>query len=290
MMPPDEIEFGIRGQSMKVTFTGTGGGGSYAHDRGGASVMLENDGGVILLDCGPGVLRRVFRSGVDVGDINAVFITHLHYDHSVGLPELFNMFGRRRADPPRIFGPKGIAEYVANSKKLIITNGMKELPEGLQLLRGEEITPGETYEVGGFMADAIEVPHDPLIQALAWRFRSDGVNVVVSGDQATDDKLMVPFSSDADLLVHEAHTKQGIEEQAAKLPNADRRALFIRTFPVAHSEVSSAAKVAAEASVKRLALTALLPFEDESVLVNLAKEHYKGEVFVAQVGESLEIS
>jgi ribonuclease BN (tRNA processing enzyme) len=115
------------------------------------------------------------------------------------------------------------------------------------------------------------------------------VNVVVSGDQATDDKLMVPFSSDADLLVHEAHTKQGIEEQAAKLPNADRRAIFIRTFPVSHSEVSAAAKVAEQAGVKRLALTALLPFEDETELVNSAREHYNGDVFVAQAGESLEI-
>ena len=289
MMPPGEIEFGMRGQSMKVTFTGTGGGGSYAHDRGGASVLLENDGGVILIDCGPGVMRRVFRSGVDIGEINAVFITHLHYGHAIGLAELFNMFGRRRGDPPRIFGPRDITEYVENCKKLIITNGMKELPEGLQQLQGQEITPGEIYEVGGFTADAIEVPHDPLIQALAWRFRSEGVNVVVSGDQATDDKLMVPFASNADLLVHEAHTKQGIETQAATLQKAERRALFMSAFPNAHSDVSAAAKVAEQAGAKRLALTALLPTEDEALLVNSAREHYSGEVFVAQPGESLEI-
>ena len=274
---------------MKVTFTGTGGGGSYAHDRGGASVMLENDGGVILLDCGPGVMRRVFRAGIDIGDINAVFITHLHYDHAIGLAELFNMFGRRRGDPPRIFGPKGIAEYVETCKKLIITNGMKELPEGLQQLHGEEITPGETYEIVGFAADAIEVPHDPLIQALAWRFRSDDTIVVVSGDQATDDKLMVPFATNADLLVHEAHTELGVEAQAAGIPKAERRALFMSVFPHAHSEVSAAAKVAEQAGAKLLALTALLPTEDEALLVSSAREHYSGDVFVAQPGESLEI-
>jgi ribonuclease BN (tRNA processing enzyme) len=289
MMPPGEIEFGIRGQSMKVTFTGTGGGGSYAHDRGGASVMLENDAGVILLDCGPGVMRRVFRASVDIGDIGAVFITHLHYDHAIGLAELFNMFGRRRGDPPRIFGPRGITEYVENCKKLIITNGLKELPEGLQQLRGEEIVLGEIYDVAGFAADAIEVPHDPLIQALAWRFRSDETTVVVSGDQATDDKLMVPFASNADLLVHEAHTKNGIEEQASTMAQAKRRALFMNTFPKAHSEVSTAAKVAEQAGAKRLALTALLPTEDEVLLVSSAREHYSGELFVAQPGESLEI-
>jgi ribonuclease BN (tRNA processing enzyme) len=289
MMPPDEMAFGIRGQSMKVTFTGTGAGTGYDHDRGGASVMLENDGGVILLDCGPGVMRPVYQSGVSIGDINAVFITHLYFDHAVDLPELFNMFGRSLADPPRIFGPRGIVEYVENSKKLIVVNGLKELTEGLQQLRGEEIAPSEAYEVTGFTADAIEVPHDPLVQALAWRFRSDGMNVVVSGDQATDDTLMVPFSSDADLLVHEAHTKEVIEKQAAKMPKAEVRAKFINSFSYSHSEVSSAAKVAERTGVKRLALTALLPLEDETVLVNLAKDHYNGEVFVANTGESLEI-
>jgi ribonuclease Z len=172
---------------------------------------------------------------------------------------------------------------------LIVVNGLKELTESLQQLRGEEIAPGETYEVAGFTTDAIEVPHEPLVQALAWRFRSDGVNVAVSGDQATDDKLMVPFSSDADLLVHEAHTKEVVEAQAAKMPEAEPRAIFINSFSHSHSEVSAAAKVAERSDVKRLALTGLLPLEDETVLVNLAKEHYKGKVFVAQIGESLEI-
>ena len=141
----------------------------------------------------------------------------------------------------------------------------------------------------GFAADAIAVPNDPLIQALAWRFRSDETTVVVSGDQATDDKLMVPFASNADLLVHEAHTKNGIEEQASTMAQAKRRALFMNTFPKAHSEVSTAAKVAEQAGAKRLALTALLPTEDEVLLVSSAREHYSGELFVAQPGESLEI-
>ena len=111
---------------MKITFTGTGGGGAYHHDRGGASVMIEGDGGIILFDCGNGVMRQVFRSGVDVGDIKAVFISHLHYDHTVALPEFFNMLGRRKGDPPKVFGPAGIAEYVENSKKLIIINELMD--------------------------------------------------------------------------------------------------------------------------------------------------------------------
>lgn len=48
-------------------------------------------------------------------------------------------------------------------------------------------------------------------------------------------------------------------------------------------------KIAEEARVKRLALTHLLSVAGEIVLVGTGKEHYSGEVFAAQVGESLEI-
>ncbi len=274
---------------MKITFTGTGGGGGYHHDRGGASVMIEGDGGIILFDCGNGVMRQVFRSGVDVGDIKAVFISHLHYDHTVALPEFFNMLGRRKGDPPKVFGPAGIAEYVENSKKLIIINGIDGLPESLQKLHGEEIRIGETYQVAGFMADAIEVPHDPLIQALSWRFRSDDQTVVVSGDLATDEEFMVPFASDADLLVHEAHTYEALDSMLASFPSKERKERARNGFLHTHSEVSVVAKVAEKARVKRLALTALIAPEDEVVLVESAKEHYAGDVFAAQVGKSLEI-
>ena len=121
---------------MKITFTGTGAGAGYQHDRGGASVMIEGDDGIILFDCGPGVMRRIFRAGVNVGDIKAIFISHLHFDHTVALPEFFNLLGRRSDDPPRIFGPVGIADFVENAKKLIIISGIDGLPGRLQELHG----------------------------------------------------------------------------------------------------------------------------------------------------------
>ena len=234
-------------------------------------------------------MRRVVRSGVEVGDISAVFITHLHYDHAVSLPELFNMFGRRRADPPRVFGPSGIAEYVENCKKLIIANGLNGLTESLQQLHGEQITPGEKYEVPGFLADAIEVPHDPLIQALAWRFRSGDTTVVVSGDLVTGEELMAPFASGADLLIHESYSNEALETFVSNFSQPERQARIRKSFSSTHSEISTVAKVAEKAQVNRLALTALLASENENRLINTASKHYGGEVFAAQAGESLEI-
>jgi ribonuclease BN (tRNA processing enzyme) len=274
---------------MKITFTGTGGGGGYQLDRGGASVMIEGDGGTILLDCGNGVMRRIHRSGVGAENIKAIFISHLHYDHTIALPEFFNILGRRMAEAPRIFGPAGITEFVENAKKLIIVNGFDGVPESLQKIHGEEIEIGETYEVAGFKADAIEVPHAPFIQALSWRFRSDDRTVVVSGDLASDETFMAPFASDADLLVHEAYTNEALDRMLASLVRTEQRERMKSAFTPAHSELSVVAKVAEKARSKRLALTALLPTEDEVAMVESAQEHYAGDVFAAQAGESLEI-
>ena len=98
--------------------------------------MIEGDGGIILFDCGPGVMTQIHRAGVKVGDIKAIFISHLHFDHTVALPEFFNMLGRRSDEPPRIFGPVGITDFVENAKKLIIISGIDGVPAGLNKLHG----------------------------------------------------------------------------------------------------------------------------------------------------------
>jgi ribonuclease BN (tRNA processing enzyme) len=101
--------------------------------------------------------------------------------------------------------------------------------------------------------------------------------------------FMAPFAADADLLIHESYSNEALDAMAADLPNPESRDRFRRLFPSNHSEISVVAKIAEEARVKRLALTHLLSVAGEIVLVGTGKEHYSGEVFAAQVGESLEI-
>ncbi|MDA1257556.1 MAG: MBL fold metallo-hydrolase [Chloroflexi bacterium] len=275
---------------MKITFCGTGAGASYVADRGGSSVMIEVNGDAMLVDCGPGAVRRIYKAGVEFGAIKVILITHLHYDHAVGLPELFNRFGRMGNDPPRILGPAGIADYIESCKRLITVSTSQGLPPQLQALHGEQIVPGQVYEVGDFTADAIEVPHGPDIQALSWRVRAEGSTVVVSGDLKTDEEFMVPFASDADLLIHEAYSHEGLEALFATLPTDYARESARQYFEPTHSEVSVVAEIAETADVKRLALTHLVPGEQEDVLVRTAQDHFSGEAFIAEPGHSLEIA
>ena len=127
---------------MEATFCGNGAGASYIHDRGGSCVMIEHGDQALLVDCGPGAVRRIQQAGVPYGSIATILITHLHYDHALGLAELFNRFGRFGNDPPRILGPSGIEDYVETCKKLITVSTASDLlPPHLEKLSGEVVSP-----------------------------------------------------------------------------------------------------------------------------------------------------
>jgi len=66
--------------------------------------------GCLLLDGGAPLLPHLHRVGVDAGDIEAVFLTHFHGDHTLGLPPfvLHRVFVDQR--PLTFVGPAGVEE------------------------------------------------------------------------------------------------------------------------------------------------------------------------------------
>jgi ribonuclease Z len=69
-------------------------------------------GGVWLFDCAEGCQRQMMKYNVPYGSLSALFLTHLHADHVLGLPGLvqtLNMAERKEALP--IFGPPGTKEF-----------------------------------------------------------------------------------------------------------------------------------------------------------------------------------
>ena len=74
---------------MRVLFCGTSSGGNnFNPDRAGASLFVEEGATGVSLDCGPGSLERLVRSGRKLQQIDAVFLSHIHHDHVLGLAEL----------------------------------------------------------------------------------------------------------------------------------------------------------------------------------------------------------
>ncbi|MCD6324335.1 MAG: ribonuclease Z [Desulfurococcales archaeon] len=97
---------------MRLYFIGTGAGGSPGSKRWRTSVLLESGGSHLLVDCGVGCHYRLSDKGL-LRDVDAVFVTHPHMDHFLGLPELLfqaHMDGRRKE--LLIIGPPGLEEFI----------------------------------------------------------------------------------------------------------------------------------------------------------------------------------
>ena len=130
-------------------FAGTGGSAPTAR-RAEPAVLVRAGGDRLLFDCGEGTQRQLLRS-VGLPDLDAVFLTHYHADHWLGLPGLLKTFDLRGRDKPLdVHGPPGLRQ-LWNSLATVI--GRTRYPLRLhELDRFDEVDFG-SYGVQSFPND-----------------------------------------------------------------------------------------------------------------------------------------
>lgn len=195
------------GQSVKVTLLGTGN-PRPVMTRFGPSTLVEAGDEKLLFDCGRGAMQRLYALKRDTG-VTALFLTHLHSDHVVGLTDFWLtgwIMGREK--PLRIFGPAGttsMAEHLTQAFAFDIKT-RRNVDEGLPgagvELVGKDIDQGVVYESGGVKVTAFLVDHGAVKPAFGYRVDYAGHSVVLSGDTKPSENL-VRFAQGTDLLIHE---------------------------------------------------------------------------------------
>lgn len=280
---------------MRLTFCGTAAGGLHVrrltgHVCSASAILLQFEETSLLLDCGPGATRGVLAAGADVEDIAAVLVSHLHSDHVHGLPELLSHMVSGRAPMPLVLGPRGTREYVvaATEATRLVSYGGGTFGGPLPV-NAEDILAEDERGVLGWTVRTVEVPHTPVLKAVARRLSGFGKTIVYSGDTTPAPRIMVPLAEGAGVLIHECFSWPGIERWLAEAPAATQVALS-RGFSTTHSEVTEVARIAAEAGVATLVLTHFNPGESAAELAALAARHFAGEVIVAEDGLSIDIS
>jgi ribonuclease Z len=196
-------------KALKITLIGTGGGPIVNPRRFGISTLVAADNQRLLFDCGRGATLRLAEAGETLGDINKVFLTHLHSDHIVGLPDLLLTpwgAGQRRV-PFEVWGPSGTREMLDYLQKAFdfdisvrsVTNQNKD---GIRVI-SHDSTEGIVFDSNGIKVTAFLVDHGPVKPAFGYRVDYGGRSVALSGDTRFSENL-IRFSQGVDVLIHEA--------------------------------------------------------------------------------------
>jgi ribonuclease Z len=193
---------------LKVTLLGTGT-PQPLMDRFGPSILVQAGSEILLFDAGRGCLQRLRQLNISYDKLDAVFLTHLHSDHIVGLPDLWltGWLVSERVVPLNIYGPTGTTEMIKYLRLAfaydlkIRAEDDKAMEEGSKFLV-TEIQQGTIYDKNGVKVIAFDVDHYPVKPAFGYRIEYKGHSVVLSGDTRYSENL-IRFAKGTDLLVHE---------------------------------------------------------------------------------------
>jgi ribonuclease Z len=197
--------------SLKVVLLGSGVGPVVDLRQYGASILVEAGGQRFLFDCGRGATLRLAQAGVPIGSITRVFLTHLHSDHVVQLPDLLltGWAAGRRAVPLSVWGPAGTRAMMDHLQQAFVfdIHTRRDVDEhfpaaGISVLSHDIAGDGVVFTEGGVTVTAFEVDHGPVRPAFGYRVDYRGRSVVLSGDTRVSENL-VRHARGTDVLIHE---------------------------------------------------------------------------------------
>jgi ribonuclease Z len=194
--------------TFRVTLLGTGGPELSAEGREGAATLVQAGDQYLLFDAGRGVLKRLYQSGAPINSVETVFLTHLHSDHIVGLPDLWitPWFLFARKGPLQVYGPVGTQEMLEGMGHFLASD-VRQRPGKFNAaadlaFKAHEFTEGAVvYQQGGVTVTSVPVDHKEGNPAFGYVVEFAGRKLVLSGD-CTLSPALIAAGKGADVLIH----------------------------------------------------------------------------------------
>lgn len=300
------------GSTDRLTLLGTGGGPIARVSRSQPANMLQVGNRTYLIDIGDGTARQIVAAGERPRAVDAVFITHLHFDHTAGLPSFIALdWQERRASPVTVYGPQGTQDLVAasirflSSAESIFRPQLHDLGPIADMFFGKDIdttAEREVYSDGTVTVRAVENSHYQTValpkrtygqdRSYSYRFETGNRSIVFTGD--TGPSMAVErLARRADILVSEVidlpAIMKGLRARGAAT-GIDQEPL-IDHMAKEHLTPENVGRLAAAAGVKHLVLShfATPPGSeqaDKQWMLAEIRKHYAGPV---SFGEDLDV-
>lgn len=279
-----------QGARTRLVLLGTGGGPRVtAKGRAKPATLIVVNGVPYVIDCGEGVALQLVRAGVALDKLRYLFITHHHSDHNLDYGNLvYDGWVAGLRTPVDAYGPapiKAITEAYWQLNRFDIETRIAD--EGRIDLR-KLLTAHEFAENGLVMQNAdvrvsaMRVRHPPIKEAYAYRFDCADRSIVISGDTTYSPEL-IALAKGADVLVSEVMHLGGLERLLKIVPNA---ATLREHLLASHIVTEDLGRLAAEAGVKALVMSHLVPGDDPSITDQMwaegVRKHYSGPIIVGK--------
>lgn len=269
-------------QNIHVTLLGTGS-PQPRIERFGPSILVVAGQKKLLFDCGRGATQRLEQIKIPFADVDALFLTHLHSDHVVGIPDLWlTGWARGRKVPLRVWGPTGTKEmmfHLAEAYRFDIRIRQEDdkLPAEAVTVVAKDIEQGTIYDGDGIKVTAFAVDHGLVKPAFGYRIDFGGRSVVLSGDTRFSENL-IRFSMGSDLLIHEV-----IDPEAFRRENPAVSPERFSAIVGHHTTAEQAGTVFARVKPKLAVYSHIVPWNAPD-LIQQTRKTYSGSV---ELGEDL---
>lgn len=256
-------------------------------DRSGPAVSVVRNGRSYLVDAGPGIVRRAGAASrlgfeaLEPKNLKVLFLTHLHSDHTIGLPDvMLSSWVLERTAPLELYGPPGtkamvdhlLAAYAADIRNRL--DGLEPANETGYRVNVHEIVPGVVFDDGNMKVTAFAVPHGDWEVAFGYRFDSADRSIVISGDTRASDAVVTACNG-CDLLVHEVYSAERFRTRPPEWQRYHARA---------HTSTEELAALATRARPKQLLLYHQLYWgtDDAGLIAEFARAGYARPVVAAR--------
>jgi len=273
-------------ETTTVILLGTGTPAPLARAQGPSTAVVAG-GRLFIFDAGPGVMRQLEAAGLPYrkGPVTALFLTHLHSDHTLGYPDLlFTSWVMGRTAPLRVIGPPGtkrMTDHLAEAWREDIdvrTNGLEHEAPGGWRADVRETKGGIVYDSAGVTIRAIRVTHGNWEYAFAYRIEAPGKTIVISGDTSPCAALE-QAARGVDVLVHEVYPEARLAPESR--PGGGEWPKYMRAFHTSDRELGA---LAARAKPRTLVLYHVVRMggTDDELLAGVRAGGYVGAVVVAR--------